>query len=274
MKEKVSDRIAISTSIFREKMPVDEKSLSLIAEAGIRNVEIFEDSSQYDLSNPLDAKKLRDMCSNLGLSIISYHAYEILFNGIESEPAREKLVDTCKRQLDNLQEAGGTIWADHTRIFDKPSMKCHQDLLRYVEGTKVKIVTENFVTEGAWAEDRMAYFKELPHPQLGLLLDIGHVKNKAGGRPMTLPGGPTEILTLCGEKLYHVHLHGFKNGKGHYPPLCPGDEIQWQELIPCLWDIGYNGYILFEPAQRSVLSEALDYTGRMGSNITEMLGHN
>jgi sugar phosphate isomerase/epimerase len=69
--------------------------------------------------------------------------------------------------------------------------------------------------------------------------------------PHQLSGGPTAILELCQEKLFHVHLHGFKDGLDHHPPLCPGDEIQWEELIPCLWKIGYQGYLHFEPQGRA-----------------------
>ena len=40
------------------------------------------------------------------------------------------------------------------------------------------IVFENFTDEGLWLEDRMAFLDEIGHPQVGMILDIGHVKEQ------------------------------------------------------------------------------------------------
>ena len=80
-----------------------------------------------------------------------------------------------------------------------------------------------------------------------MILDIGHERDAAGLNPMTQPGGPTRILQRCGHRLGHLHLHGFKSGRDHHPPLVDGDEIQWLELFKMLREVNYAGDFNFEP---------------------------
>ena len=78
---------------------------------------------------------------------------------------------------------------------------------------------------GLWVEDRVAFLDEVGHPQAGMILDIGHVRDRDGTNPMTIPGGPTRIISMCRRHLRHVHLHGFKDGVDHYPAFAEGDTL-------------------------------------------------
>ena len=110
------------------------------------------------------------------------------------------------------------------------------------------ICVENFGGEGQWVEDRLAFLDTIDHGQVGMILDIGHVRNQEGQNPMTHKGGPTGVFGMCGSRLRHVHLHGFKKGQDHWPPFVDGDEIQWVELFRMLRAVGYPGDVNFEPS--------------------------
>jgi sugar phosphate isomerase/epimerase len=116
----------------------------------------------------------------------------------------------------------------------------------------------------------MAFLDEIDHPQVGMILDIGHVRNPDGANPMALPGGPTRVLELCGRRLCHVHLHGFKDGVDHFPPFVEGDTIQWVELFRMLRAVGYSGYMNFEPSGEPRHLNAIEATALVPERIVEM----
>ena len=116
----------------------------------------------------------------------------------------------------------------------------------------------------------MAFLDKLDHPQVGMLLDIGHVRNSNGENPMTLPGGPTRVLELCRRRLCHVHVHGFKDGSDHYPPLVDGDLIRWVELFRMLRTVEYAGDINFEPSGEPIHSGTLAAVAAAPERIVEM----
>ena len=55
------------------------------------------------------------------------------------------------------------------------------------------------------------------------------------------------MIDMCKKRLCWVHLHGFRNGEDHYPPLVEGDTIQWVEIFRKLREIGYSRNLNFEP---------------------------
>ena len=148
--------------------------------------------------------------------------------------------------------------------------RCYEDLARHVEGTPAVIAVENFAGKGMSVEDRMAFLDEIDHPQVGMILDVGHVRDSNGENPMTLPDGPRGILELCGARLCHVHLHGFKDGSDHHPPLVEGDSIRWVELFRMLRTMKYSGDINFEPAGETDPSALLQAVSEAPKRIVEM----
>jgi sugar phosphate isomerase/epimerase len=121
-----------------------------------------------------------------------------------------------------------------------------------------------------WVEDRMAFLDQIDHPQVGLILDVGHVRNLNGANPMTIPGGPTSVLQRCGARLRHVHLHGFKDGVDHFPPFVKGDTIQWAELFRMFYDVGYPGYMNFEPSGEPRHQNVLPAVANIPERIVEV----
>jgi len=78
------------------------------------------------------------------------------------------------------------------------------------------------------------------------------------------------VLEACADRLIHLHLHGFKDGKDHFPPFVEGDSIQWVELFRMLRATGYSGHINFEPSGEPIHHNALRATVSVPERIVEM----
>ena len=278
--EELKDRLSISTFVFWEPRPdvdmdadidlISRGALEELARSGISKIELFESRPQFDMSYISSMKFIGDACKSCGIDIAAYHTTRINFQDIETEPQRKELVDCCRRQIDTMLELGGTVWSSHVKAPDSTLIKSYGELARHVENTGAVIAAENFIFEGTWVEDRMAFLDEMDHPQIGLVLDIGHVTGTDGINPMTVPGGPTRILEMCAGRLCHLHLHGFKNGEDHFPPLVEGDKIQWVELLRKLRSIGYSGPMNFEPQGRPKHDDSVPATAAFPDRIVEI----
>ena len=280
--QEIRDRVSVSTLVFGQFMPLCERSLLELTKRGIRKIELLESPMQCDLSSAGSMKVMGDIFNACGIEVAAYHAHRTEFHDIEDEQARVERVDTCRRQIDSLAELGGTVWASHAYKHNPLIVKSYEELLRHVEGTNIVVAFENFVKEGCSVGKRVALLDVLEHKNAGMILDIGHVRNKDGGNSMTVPGGPTEVIRLCGRHLKHLHLHGFKNGIDHHPPMVEGDTIQWAELFLNLHKIDYTGLINFEPygsprdgsdqtKTLATVTRALEHAARFPREIVEQL---
>jgi sugar phosphate isomerase/epimerase len=258
--DELKKRQSISTVIFWKYRPIDGRAFEELAENGITQIELLESPDQFDMTNKRSMKYIGDVARASGVRIVAYHAHVTQFADLDTEAKRRARVDSCKRQIDTMIDLGGTVWATHARETDDTLLACYSDLARYIEGIGVIILIENFKDRGLWVEDRISFLDRLDHPQVGMILDIGHVRNGDGTNPMTVPGGSTRIIEMCRRHLLHVHLHGFKDGEDHFPPLCEGDTIQWLELFRMLYAGGYPGLINFEPKGEPKHPRAIETT--------------
>lgn len=265
--QEIRERLSISTLVFYQFQPLCERSLKELTKHGISRIELLDSQQQFDITNRGSMKLMGDLFKSCGIKVIAYHAHHTHFTDIDSEEARSERVSICKRQIDTLMELGGTVWGSHTGKPDSYAMKSYEELARYVEGTDVMVTIENFGSPETHVQQRVAFLDKINHKNVGMILDIGHVRNDQGRNPMTIPGGPAEIINMCGKHLKHLHLHGFKNGRDHHPPLIEGDTIQWVELFIELRDVKYAGAINFEPSGEPTLSETLEYTTRFPSAL-------
>ena len=258
--EEIKQRQSISTLVFHGFRPLGEGALADLADHGIRRIELLQCPDQYDMADMQSMRLMGKSFQNAGIEVGAYHAHRTSFDEIGSEADRQEQVDLCRRQIDTMLEVGGKVWGCHARDCDATVVESYQELARHIEGTGAVITVENFSVSGVEVEDRIAFLDQMDHPQVGMILDIGHVRNQDGINPMTLPGGPTEVLQLCGHRLRHIHLHGFKDGRDHHPPLCEGDEIQWLELFRMLRRFDYPGWMNFEPSGEPRHANTLAYT--------------
>ncbi len=268
--DELKKRQSISTVLFWKYRPIDRRAFEELAENGITQIELLESPDQFDMSNQRSMKYIGDVARACGVRIVAYHAHMTHFSNLDTEEKRTARVDFCKRQIDTMVDLGGTVWGTHAHETDDTLLACYSDLARYIEGTGVIILIENFKDGGLWVEDRISFLDRLDHPQVGMILDIGHVRTGNGTNPMTVPGGPTRVIEMCRRHLLHVHLHGFKNGEDHFPPLCEGDTIQWLELFRMLYAVGYPGLINFEPKGEPKRLNAIETTAGALERIVAM----
>ena len=262
-------RLSISTLVFWQYRPIAERALAELTQNGITRVELLESPEQFDMADSRSMRHLRDLCDSCGVSIVAYHAHMTNFTGLDTESQRTARVDLCKRQIDTMLELGATVWGSHARAADPTLVTCYRELGEHVAGTQAFVTVENFGGPGTSVEERVVFLEEVDHPQAGMILDIGHVRSEDGGNPMTVPGGPTRVLNTCGALLRHVHLHGFKNGADHFPPLVDGDGIQWLELLRMLRAVEYGGWMNFEPSGEPKHQNALRAVGRFPERIVQ-----
>jgi sugar phosphate isomerase/epimerase len=265
--EEIRDRLSISTFVFWGHRPVDRGAFEELASHGIERIELLESLEQYDMTDASSMKLMGEACRSAGIQVVAFHCFRTDFNEVEDERARRDRVDRCRRQIDTMLELGGTLWGCHAKEANSIVVKSFEELARHIEGTEAVITVEN-TTRGPNVEDRVEFLDAMDHPQVGMILDIGHVRNDDRINPMTLKGGPTQVLETCGHRLRHIHLHGFKDGGDHHPPLVEGDEIQWAELFGMLRQVAYSGAINFEPRRHE---EAIEYTARAPEGIAERL---
>ena len=268
--EEIRSRLSISTLVFHGYRPLGESALSELARHGFRRIELLESPEQFDMTDRGSMKIIGEACRAHGIEIGAYHAHRTNFSELDTEVKRLERVDFCRRQIDTMLELGGRLWGSHAQSADAAMVKSYEELARHIQGTDAVIAVENFAREGVGVEDRVRFLDALDHPQVGMILDIGHVRNEDGVNPMSLSGGPTRVLELCGHRLRHVHLHGFKEGKDHFPPLVEGDEIQWRELFRMLRTVGYSGDMNFEPSGAPAHPDALEQTARAPERIAEV----
>lgn len=267
----IEDRLSISTLVFHGYRPISESSLEELTRHGIGRIELLESPDQYDLTDSRSMGHVGDICSQCGVQVVAYHAYKTTFVGVESEARRVERTDVCRRQIDTMLELGGTLWGSHAGAADDIIEKSYTELARHIEGTDAVITVENFGREGTTVEDRVAFLDRIDHPQVGMILDVGHERTAEGINPITIPGSPTTILETCGHRLKHLHLHGFKEGKDHHPPLVEGDQIQWRELFEMIGRVDYPGLLNFEP--RGLLDnhpDTLEYIQRAPQRLAAL----
>ena len=265
----IRERLSISTLVFRGFRSIGEGSLAELASSGITRIEVLESPEQYDMTDAVSMAHVARACRSSGIQVGAYHCYKTNFADVDSEAKRKERVDLCRRQIDTMLELGGNLWASHAGAGDA-DQRSVAELARHVEATPAAIAVENFTREGVSVADRVSFLDEMDHPKVGMLLDIGHVRDDEGRNPMTLAGGPSRILEQCGHHLRHVHLHGFKNGRDHHPPLVEGGSIQWVELFRKLHAIGYAGYFNFEPLGEPHHADVLQATASAPQRIADM----
>jgi len=268
----IRERLSISTLVFWEHRPIAEDSLAELAHAGIRKIELLESPQQFDMTDSTSMKRIGQACQSCGVAVAAYHCHLTSFADVDTETQRLERVDHCRRQIDTMLELGAVAWGSHADPTDPKVVKSYQQLAQHVEGTDVIIMVENFISPTS-LEERMAFLDEMDHPQVKMILDIGHVRNDNGDNPMTLPGGPTRILDICGRRLGHLHLHGLKAGVDHFPPFVAGDTIRWLEIFRKLRQIDYAGLFNFEPAGEPTHQGTLTAVGSAPERIVEMNEH-
>ena len=268
--QQIRQRLSMSTLVFWQYRPIGEDSLSDLVRHGITQIELVESPEQFDMADMRSMKNIGEICRSCGIQIAAFHAHSTNFSCVDTDAKRIARVDRCRRQIDSMLELGGRLWGSHATVMDEALLKSYEELARHIDGTDAAIAIENFQQEQFWVENRLAFLDRIGHPQVGMILDVGHVRNSAGINPMTVVGGPTRVLEMCSRHLRWVHLHGFKDGKDHYPPFADGDDMQWVEVFQMLRKIGYTANFNFEPRGEPLHHDAVKATALAPERIADL----
>ena len=264
--EEIRSRLGISTSAVRDK-PLDRDLLEKIRRAGIQHLEIMENPmNPFREEDPETMQEIVLVCKDLGLSIVSFHTQSINY-ALGGEAQRREEVERSKRIIDHLISIGGKVWVTHIPIDEDQSKKSYCELAKYYEGQDISFLIENCPRERR-LEDCVKWIDLIAHPQIAMVLDVGHERNAQNQYLMTVPGETTRIIKAIGRRLYHLHLHEVICGRDHYAPLSEGGELQWTEIFSALKEIDYRGIFMFEPVYDEQHSK--DPIGQVG-RVPELL---
>jgi len=108
-------------------------------------------------------------------------------------------------------------------------------------------VTLGFEPEPGMFVDTLAGWRELrarvPHPRLGLTLDVGHVLCEPGG-------DPAAAIRAHGKELVNVQIEDMKRGVHEHLPFGKGD-LDLPAALKALVDVGYGGLVGVELSRDS-----------------------
>lgn len=259
--EQIRVRLGISTYVLHGQMALGREGLRQIAEAGIVTLEIIDERGEYQEEDPSTMKEIVAACREFGLSVTSFHSRSINYHelGLDAEVVRSK------RMIDHLLAIGGKVWGTHVQIAHPETRLGYEALAKHYEGQDLKLVVENGGRQPIQA--CIDWIDAIGHPQIGMILDVGHERNVSGQNPMTLPGEPTQILCGIGHRLHHIHLHDFAEGRDHHPPF--EGEIQWVETFKGLKEIGYQGAFMFEPRPSLEFADTIRKVGTVPEGMEE-----
>ena len=177
----------------------------------------------------------------------------------------------CQRQLDTLTELGGTVWGCHAGDTEDGVVKrSYEELARHCEGTERSDYGRKLQAGTAYPwRIGCGFWTTWTIRRSACSWISAMSRDRSDQNPMTRPGGPTEVVGICGHRLRHVHLHGFVD-TDHYPPFHAGDRIQWVELFGALRSADYSGLINFEPSTSRARFGAIEAAGAFPERIVAM----
>ncbi len=238
----INARLGVSTNAyFWQKTRLGCAQVSQMCEAGIPSIEISVDlAGHFDHNSQDHINEIKEACRQTHLRVISLHMPDLPW----ADPAPQTRKETV-RQFLALCEAGEALGG--------PIMVCHFDMdthtesfirevLPLLEGTDVRLTIEN----GEDLRDFARFVDRIGSPRFGMIVDIGHTKDADGRNPFTCVDRARETIGICGDRLFHMHLHEFWDGADHWPPFYKGGSIEWGQLFAGLADIDYQGAFMFE----------------------------
>ena len=218
------------------------REIALIRESGITRIEIggYGPPSQYDYRDSEQVKEIASACREEGVSIVAVHAPRLPFEPWYGwyEGVWEAVVREAVYSARIADELGASVFVAHFEPTEEEE-KTVCEILGQLDGCEVKLTIEN----GRDLQDFADFVDRIGSDRFGITVDIGHTRDEDGVNPFIRKERAREPIALCGDRLFHLHLHDFVK-RDHYPPF-EGD-IQWDEVFSALHAISYRGEYMFE----------------------------
>ena len=238
----ITARLGASTNVyFWEGGRFGRRRVAQMAEAGIGNIEISVDlAGHFDHNDRSHIAEIKDACRRSGAKVVSLHAPDLPWASPLPE-VRKGAIKEFLALCEAAEQLGGPLMVCHFDM-DEPTESFIRDVLPLLEGTSVRLTIEN----GENLQDYAEFVDRIGFPRFGMIVDIGHTKDEDGRNPFTCADRARKTIQVCGDRLFHLHLHEFWDGADHWPPFYKGGLIEWGELFAGLADIDYAGAFMFE----------------------------
>ncbi len=243
-----------------------EDALAILTEIGYRSVAL---TLEADLLDPADARGTAACAARLGellrrrpLDVTIETGSRFLLDPrrkhqptlVSADPAgRARRRAFLEAAIDVAAEVGAesvSLWsgapddaADADAAFDR-LLRELAPLLAHAAGRGVRLA---FEPEPGMLVDTMARFDRLraaiPHPCLGLTLDVGHVHCLGDGDPAERIGAYRDVL-------WNIHIEDMRCGVHEHLPFGEGD-MDFRPIFAALRTIGYSGPVHVELSRHS-----------------------
>ena len=241
--DRIRAQLGTSTIIFPPEERLGREQIARVADAGIGSIEVgaFNGLDHYDHHDEAQVDEIAQAAADLGVKIASVHCPLVDYAAADEDARRE-----ASRESIAAAKAGERMGADlivchfHNQ---PPAAITAREMLDALDGCNIRIATENGINLTPYAE----FVDHFATERLGITIDIGHTRVPAEDwlNPFTAPGRAKDIVeNICGQRLYHIHIHDYHNNEDHRPPW--EGEIEWGDLFTSLDAIDYRGALMFE----------------------------
>ena len=243
--EEIEARFGLSTAIY-QKCRLGAQHIAAIRRAGITRIELSIIQDCLDYRDRDQASEILSECKNQGIAVVSVHGPFKLPYASDDEDARRTVVEESLAAIRFAEEMGASVYVAHFGFSEHSKRTAHQ-LLERTDGSPIRLTTENQA-----GQDLMPYVEvvdAVDSDRYGIIVDIGHIRDGSGGVSLAKKGEASRVLTPCGNRVFHVHLHesfDLDEKIDHWPPMHPDGIILWDEVFAALKEIGYTGELIFE----------------------------
>ncbi len=269
--QEIGARLGISTAIF-QRVELGARQIAEIREAGITRIELSVITGCLDYRNRHQVSEIRNECRKQGVTVVSVHGPFKLPYGSEEEAVRKTVVEESLVAIRFAEEIGATIYVAHFG-FREHSKKTVTELLHRLEGSEIKLTTEN--QGGQKLDPYMAIVDEIGSDRFGMIVDIGHTRDSDRINPFVRADRARRTLTGCRDRLFHVHLHesfNLEQHPDHRPPLHTDGVIEWGEIFAALKEIDYSGDLIFEDGRGENPEEWIRMTAEFPQTFVRRYG--
>jgi sugar phosphate isomerase/epimerase len=243
-----------------------KSKLTLLKEAGIKNIEIKPKEGHFDYHDPKYLDEMSKEFKKNEIEVISMH---MPTNGVDisliEEYDRVWSVREVEKTALALLRLGGEILVVHpgSEIEDEKMKKARrekseqslEEILKFCEHWGIKIALENTLPgkTGDSIPEILEIVKKFNSKNLGICLDAGHCNITSS---LYNHSGVVKCLPEIKDYLCHLHIHD-NSGKSDDHYLLFEGNIDWKKFVEGLKEINYQGVFMFELRKKANNEEML-----------------
>src|SRR5579864_7218020 len=259
--------------------------LNRVMQAGIPAVEIFCARQHLDWRDRAQISELGHWFGDADLKLHSLHSpmytdeiwgrsgpHSIVTITEPVKSQRLQMVDEIKRALEIaetvpfrylIQHLGVSGEAFSDRKVDA-AFAALEELSIFARQRGVQILLENIPNDLSSAE-RLRYFLEVTHLDLGFVFDVGHAN---------LGEGVETAFNIMKERIRstHVHDNDGKDDKHLFPLLADGGTVNWTETMSLLRSRGEQFPLLLELREVDGMEHSLDRVNEVFDRLESLRG--